>query len=96
MKKPTAIAIVLASLTIACFLQLLQTQCIAAEPEFISAEKLKGLLDGQTGVVVVDTRSRIRYRSEHVPGAISMTYPGEIHTRNQELPRDKTIVFYCS
>ncbi len=96
MKKPIGIATVLISLTIACFLQLLQTQCVAAEPEFISAEKLKSLLDGQTDVVVVDTRSRVRYKSGHIPGAISMTYPGEIYTRNQELPRDRTIVFYCS
>ncbi|MFC1717791.1 rhodanese-like domain-containing protein [Candidatus Poribacteria bacterium] len=96
MKKSIGIATVLAFLTIACFLQLSQAQCMAAEPEFISAEKLKSLLDNQADVVVVDTRSRIRYRSEHVPGAISMTYPGEIHTKNQELPRDKTIVFYCS
>ncbi len=94
MKKPIRIAIVLASLTIACFLQLLQTQCMAAEPEFISAEKLKGLLDGQTDVVIVDTRSRASYRSGHIPGAISMTYPGEIQTKNQELPRDKAIIFY--
>ena len=94
MKKPIGIATVLIFLTIACFLQLLQTQCVAAEPEFISAEKLKSLLDGQTDVVVVDTRSGIRYRSGHIPGAIPMTYPGEIHTKNQELPRDKAIIFY--
>ena len=94
MKESIGIAAALVLLTIAWFLQPLQTQCMAAEPEFISAEKLKSLLDGQADVVVVDTRSRQSYRLEHIPGAIPMPYPGEFWDRYQELPRDKTITFY--
>ncbi len=87
-------AVALIFLTIACFFQPLQTQCVAAGPEFISVEQLKSLLDSQTDMVVVDTRSKTRYESGHIPGAISMLYPHDILTENHRLPRDKAIIFY--
>ena len=66
------------------------------EPERISLEEFKDLFDNQADIVIVDTRSLENYEAGHIPGAISMSYPDEIRARNQELPRDKTIILYCS
>ncbi len=66
------------------------------EPERISLEEFKNLFDNQADMIVVDTRSLESYEAGHIPGAISMPYPDEIRARNQELPRDKTIILYCS
>jgi 3-mercaptopyruvate sulfurtransferase SseA len=66
------------------------------EPERISLEDFKNLFDSQADIVIVDTRSLESYEAGHIPGAISMPYPDEIRARNQELPRDKTIILYCS
>ena len=68
----------------------------ATEPGRISVAELKEMLDNEDDIVVVDTRSRTQYDSGHIPGAISMDYPGEIEARHAELPQDKTIVLYCS
>lgn len=45
--------------------------------------------------VVIDVRSPESYRLAHIKGAINIPEP-EIVSRKDELPRDKTIVFYCS
>lgn len=66
------------------------------EPERISLEEFKNLFDSQADIVIVDTRSLENYEAGHIPGAISMPYPDDIRARNQELPRDKTIILYCS
>jgi 3-mercaptopyruvate sulfurtransferase SseA len=66
------------------------------EPERIPLEEFKNLFDNQADIVIVDTRSLENYEAGHIPGAISMPYPDEIRARNQELPRDKTIILYCS
>jgi 3-mercaptopyruvate sulfurtransferase SseA len=66
------------------------------EPERIPLEEFKNLFDNQADIVIVDTRSLEDYQAGHIPGAISMPYPDDIRARNQELPRDKTIILYCS
>ena len=66
------------------------------EPERISLDDFEDLLDSQTDIVIVDTRSLMSYELGHIPGAISVPYPDEIRARYQELPRDKMIIFYCS
>lgn len=66
------------------------------EAERISLTEFKTLLDSQADMVVLDVRSKSSYDARHIPGAISMPYPDDIESRNQELPRDKTIVLYCS
>jgi 3-mercaptopyruvate sulfurtransferase SseA len=66
------------------------------KPERISLEEFKNLFDDQADIVIVDTRSMENYEAGHIPGAVSMPYPDEIRARNQELPRDKTIILYCS
>lgn len=94
MKKLNGCIAVLIILTVACFLQPLQTQSMAAEPDRILVEQLKGLLDGQADVLVVDTRGEQEYEAGHIPGAISMPFPDGIRSRNKGLPRDKTIILY--
>lgn len=66
------------------------------EPERISLKEFKNLFDSQADMIIIDTRSLESYEAGHIPGAISMPYPDEIRARNQELPRDKTIILYCS
>ena len=73
-----------------------QTQCLAAAPERITMEEFKNMFDSKADMVIVDTRSIGAYESGHIPGAISMTYPEDIQARNQELPRDKMIILYCT
>jgi 3-mercaptopyruvate sulfurtransferase SseA len=94
MKKLNGSIAVLIVSTIVWFLQPLQSQCMAAEPERISVDQLKSLLDSQADVIVVDTRGERSYKAGHIPGAISMPFPDGIRSRNQELPRDKTTILY--
>ena len=44
---------------------------------------------------VVDVRSKEQYDAGHIPGA-KLIPEGEIVARANELPRDKTIITYCS
>jgi activator of HSP90 ATPase len=46
-------------------------------------------------VAIYDTRSKASYEQEHIKGALSMP-SDEVASRVAELPRDKTLVFYCT
>lgn len=46
-------------------------------------------------VVIVDVRGQEDYAAEHIPGALSLPL-AELETRAQELPRDGTIITYCT
>src|SRR5437660_1045237 len=60
----------------------------------ITAAELKALLDkGQA--VVIDVRNEGSYNQGHIRGA-KLIPATEILSRVSELPRDKTIVTYCS
>jgi 3-mercaptopyruvate sulfurtransferase SseA len=60
----------------------------------ITAAELKALLDkGQA--VVIDVRNEGSYSQGHIRGA-KLIPATEILSRLSELPRDKTIVTYCS
>lgn len=60
----------------------------------VTPAELQALLeDGRT--VVYDTRSKMAYDAEHIKGALSLPYD-EVIARAGELPRDKTLVFYCT
>lgn len=57
-------------------------------------EELRKLVeDGK--VVVYDTRSKMSYEQEHIKGALSLPHE-DAASRAAELPRDKTLVFYCT
>jgi 3-mercaptopyruvate sulfurtransferase SseA len=85
---------IIVSLAIAWLLQPLQTQCMAADPERVTIEQLKSMLDAETDVIVVDTRSARSYENGHIPGALSMPFPDGIKAGAETLPKDKAIIFY--
>ena len=60
----------------------------------ITTAELHDALEKGTAVVV-DVRSVEAYKMAHIKGALSIPET-EIIKRKDELPRDKTIVFYCS
>jgi 3-mercaptopyruvate sulfurtransferase SseA len=57
------------------------------------AELQKMLNDGEA--VVYDTRAKASYEQEHIKGALSMPY-ADVDAHAGELPKDKTLVFYCT
>ena len=60
----------------------------------VKHDELKAMLaDG--GAVVYDTRTKAAYDAEHIKGALSMPHD-EVAGRAGELPKDKTLVFYCT
>ena len=60
----------------------------------VTVEQLQSLLaEGNT--VIYDTRAKSAYEAEHIKGALSMPYD-EVSNRAGELPKDKTLVFYCT
>lgn len=59
-----------------------------------TVEQLETLIK-ERNVFVVDVRSQDSYDAGHIPGA-RLIPAGEILNHLQELPRDKTIVTYCS
>lgn len=69
-------------------------QAPAQEARRVTVEELKKLLASGTAVVY-DTRGKDAYNAEHIKGALSMP-SGEVAERAGELPKDKTIVFYCT
>ncbi|MDT7690245.1 MAG: hypothetical protein QOJ70_2928 [Acidobacteriota bacterium] len=60
----------------------------------VSVAELQKMLDGGEAVIY-DTRAKTIYEQEHVKGALSMPFD-EVSARVAELPRGKTIVFYCT
>ncbi len=57
------------------------------------AELRKMVEEGR--VAIYDTRSKASYEQEHIRGALSLPQ-NEADARAGELPRDKTLVFYCT
>jgi 3-mercaptopyruvate sulfurtransferase SseA len=60
----------------------------------ITTAELEELLK-QGKTIVVDVRNKASYDASHIPGAKWIPV-GEVLARADELPRDKTIVTYCS
>ena len=63
----------------------------------ITPEELKAKLDGGEDVMVVDVRHRVEFESEPtiIPGALHLMIE-ELEARQQEVPRDRDIVLYCT
>jgi 3-mercaptopyruvate sulfurtransferase SseA len=69
-------------------------QAPAEEARRVTVEELKKMLDAGKAVVY-DTRPKTAYDIEHIKGSLSM--PSEqVAAHTGELPKDKTIVFYCT
>ncbi len=59
----------------------------------ISPQDLKGMLDKKEPVLIVDVRPVSAFNTQHIAGAVSVPL-AEVGSRLDELPRDKSIVFY--
>ena len=70
------------------------TQTPAEDARRVTPEELKKMLDSGKAVVY-DTRAKGAYDAEHIKGALSMP-SNEVADRAGELPKDKTLVFYCT
>jgi rhodanese-related sulfurtransferase len=64
-------------------------------PPIITLKALKEKLDQNAAVIIVDVRGDFPFEQEHIKDAISIPL-AEIESRYKELPKGKTIVFYCS
>jgi 3-mercaptopyruvate sulfurtransferase SseA len=60
----------------------------------VTADELQAMLKNGEAIVV-DVRNQASYDIGHIPGA-KLIPAGEIVNHINELPRDKTIVTYCS
>ncbi len=60
----------------------------------VTTEELEALMK-QGNAFVVDVRNQASYDAGHIPGA-KLIPIGEVLNHLDELPRDKTIVTYCS
>jgi len=69
-------------------------QAPAEEARRVTADELKKMLDAGKAVVY-DTRPKAAYDAEHIKGSLSMP-SNEVADRSGELPKGKTIVFYCT
>ena len=72
----------------------LLVQVFAAQPERITLEDLKRLLDAKEKVTLVDVRGQIHHNFGHIPGAVLMPFPDGIEARHQTLPAEGLIVLY--
>ncbi|HVF44845.1 MAG TPA: rhodanese-like domain-containing protein [Pyrinomonadaceae bacterium] len=69
-------------------------QAPADDARRVTPEELKKMLDSGKAVVY-DTRAKGAYDAEHIKGALSMP-SNEVADRAGDLPKDKTLVFYCT
>ena len=69
-------------------------QAPAEEARRVTVDELKKMRDSGKAVIY-DTRAKSVYDAEHIKGSLSMPY-AEVADRAGELPKDKTIVFYCT
>ncbi len=70
---------------------------MAREPQRITAEELKNLIDMGEPVTILDVRSARSYDNSSIKirGAIRIP-PGEIRERMNDIPTDKDIITYCA
>jgi 3-mercaptopyruvate sulfurtransferase SseA len=60
----------------------------------ITLEEAKKLYDAGKAYVV-DARPEEAYKQEHIKGAVNIT-SGTLDAKLKDLPKDKTIIVYCS
>jgi 3-mercaptopyruvate sulfurtransferase SseA len=69
-------------------------QAPAEEARRVTVDELRKMLDAGKAVVY-DTRAKAAYDAEHIKGSLSMP-SDQVAAHVDELPKDKTIVFYCT
>jgi len=76
------------------FLQFINSYSLAVEPEYISIEELKKLIDSKADIVIIDVRPTDSYDTGHIPKAISVPFPNGIHEKHDKIPKNKLLVLY--
>ena len=63
----------------------------------ITPEELKSMLDAGENIQIVDLRHSVEFEADPltIPGALRLD-PREIEQRQQEIPRDRDVVLYCT
>ncbi len=63
----------------------------------ITPEELKSMLDARENIQIVDLRHSVEFEADPltIPGALRLD-PKEIEQRQQEIPRDRDVVLYCT
>lgn len=63
----------------------------------ITPEELKRMLDAGENIQIVDLRHSVEFEADPltIPGALRLD-PKEIEKRQQEIPRDRDVVLYCT
>ncbi len=63
----------------------------------IMPEELRELMEGGENPYIIDLRHPLDMLPDPrlIPGAVRM-YPGELSARQQEIPRDREIILYCT
>jgi 3-mercaptopyruvate sulfurtransferase SseA len=69
-------------------------QAPAEEARRVTIEEVKKMLDSGKAVIY-DTRAKSAYDAEHVKGSLSLPFD-QVAAHADELPKGKTIVFYCT
>lgn len=70
------------------------TPAAVEAPRVTSKEAYARLQQGEA-MVIVDVRSESAYAAGHIEGAINIPW-GSLKDRYSELPKDKTILLYCT
>ncbi len=60
----------------------------------IKAEELKEKIDRSDNFILIDLRSDIEYRKDHIPKAISIPI-FDLTEKSKDLPKDASIIVYC-
>ena len=68
-----------------------------AEPDRIAVDEVKRRMDKGESILFIDTRNSHDWSTSDVklPGAVRIHYK-ELEQHLEELPRDRTIVTYCT
>lgn len=100
-KRKSCLPVIGASLMALIFLAALSTTIAYSlklpEAPRMSKEQLRGLL-GDPNTIVLDVRIRDDWKesTSKIPGAIRVDPNRDLGTLMEKLPKDKTLVFYCS
>lgn len=65
---------------------------VETDPSDVKTDLDKGV----QGILVLDARSAEKYAAGHVPGAASLPYRTITEETTARLPKDKTLVVYCT
>lgn len=61
----------------------------------ITMEELERISENEKDIIIIDLRNHASFENCHFKGAVNIPF-NQIDERIIELPKDKTLVFYCS